>query len=192
MLTTEILKKVGLMKCEFCQSNNDVQTHHVNPTINGGDDEEYNKINLCHKCHKLVHKLGIYDKSMIRDIKKYGIEYYFINGFAQKEIDPLYYDVKKLDYNLLVLFCNYMLNEVAYSKSKHSDLIKRGMNNAKINGKQLGRPQTEFRDIPPTILKAYKLLINKEINKSQCANICNISRPTLDKYIKILQEEEIN
>jgi response regulator of citrate/malate metabolism len=176
------------MKCEFCQSNNDIQTHHIKPTIVGGDDDEYNKINLCHRCHRLVHKLGIYDKSMVRDIKKYGIAYYFINGFAQKELDRAYDDFEKLDYNLLILFCNYMLNEVAYSKSKHSELIKLGMNNAKINGKQFGRPQTELKDIPTDIIKTYKLLINKEINKTEYARICNVSRPSLDKYLKILDK----
>ncbi|MCD3246640.1 recombinase family protein, partial [Clostridium botulinum C] len=57
----------------------------------------------------------------------------------------------------------------------------------RAKGKVIGRPQTTKEDIPSNIINAIKLLKDKKINKSECARMCNISRPTLDKYIKIIE-----
>lgn len=173
------------MKYCFCKTNKDVQIHHIQPRIKGGSDEEINKIKLCHRCHKLIHKLGIYDKNMINDISKIGIEYYFINGYAQKYCDK--YSTNELDFDTLVKFCSYILNEVAYSNSKHADLVKIGIANAAAKCKLIGRPTTTIDDIPSTVTRAYELFKNGKINKSECARMCGISRPCLDKYIKIIE-----
>lgn len=70
-----------------------------------------------------------------------------------------------------------------------SQRVKSGMANAIAKGKIVGRPMTTINDIPQNIIKAYELLKNNKINKSECARMCNISRPTLDKYINILKIE---
>ena len=69
-----------------------------------------------------------------------------------------------------------------------SERVKSGMANAKLKGKKIGRPQITINDIPNNVKKTYKLYKNNQINKSEFARICEISRTTLYKYIKILEE----
>ncbi|MHB8002878.1 recombinase family protein [Clostridium botulinum] len=68
-----------------------------------------------------------------------------------------------------------------------SQRVKSGMANAKSKGKTIGRPSKTKEDIPNNVINAYALLKTQKINKSECARMCNISRPTLDKYIKIIE-----
>lgn len=70
-----------------------------------------------------------------------------------------------------------------------SERVKSGMANAKAKGKEIGRPKTTIDDIPTNVKKMYKLYKNKQINKSEFARVCEISRTTLYKYIEILEEE---
>jgi DNA invertase Pin-like site-specific DNA recombinase len=67
-----------------------------------------------------------------------------------------------------------------------SERVKSGMANAAAKGKIIGRPTTSINDIPIAVTKAYTLLQNGKLNKSECARMCDISRPSLDKYIKII------
>lgn len=71
-----------------------------------------------------------------------------------------------------------------------SERVKSGMANAKAKGKEIGRPKTTIDDIPTNVKKMYKLYKNKQINKSEFARVCEISRTTLYKYIEILEEED--
>jgi DNA invertase Pin-like site-specific DNA recombinase len=68
-----------------------------------------------------------------------------------------------------------------------SERVKSGMANAKSKGKTIGRPTITIDDIPSTVIKAYQLLKHGKINKTECARMCDISRPSLDKYIKIIE-----
>ena len=70
-----------------------------------------------------------------------------------------------------------------------SERVKSGMANAKAKGKIVGRPTTSINDIPVSVVKAYELLKRSKINKSECARMCDISRPSLDKYIQIIRVE---
>ena len=55
---------------------------------------------------------------------------------------------------------------------------------------KIGRPQVTANMIPDKFVKLYPRLLNKEINISEFAKICGISRPTVYKYIRLLQEEK--
>ncbi len=66
--------------------------------------------------------------------------------------------------------------------------VKSGLANAKAKGVILGRPKTSIDDIPQNVKSAYDLLRKKSINKSECARMLSMSRVTLNKYIKILEE----
>lgn len=66
--------------------------------------------------------------------------------------------------------------------------VKSGLANAKAKGVVLGRPKTTIDDIPQNIKDAYALVKKKTINKSECARMLQISRVTLDKYIRILDD----
>lgn len=71
-----------------------------------------------------------------------------------------------------------------------SQRVKSGMANAKAKGSVIGRPKTTVADIPQNVIKAYDLFRNGKINKIECARMCDISRPSLDKYIEIINAGE--
>ena len=62
-----------------------------------------------------------------------------------------------------------------------------GIRNAKAKGKQIGRPKKTPEDVPDTILRGLQLYDDGIISKVECARLCKVSRPTLDKYIHILR-----
>ena len=70
-----------------------------------------------------------------------------------------------------------------------SERVKSGMRNARAKGRTIGRPPIKYEDIPPKVINNYSLYINGKLSKTDYAKICNISRPTLDKYIKIIKGE---
>lgn len=65
------------------------------------------------------------------------------------------------------------------------DRVKSGMANAKAKGVKLGRKPLTKDDLPDCFYRHLHLYQKKEINKVEFANLLNISRPTLDKYIRI-------
>lgn len=69
------------------------------------------------------------------------------------------------------------------------DRVKSGMNNAKAKGKRLGRPQLTIDDIPDSVKKHFDKYREGEFTKKEYAQLCNISRPTLDKYIAIMTDK---
>ena len=64
--------------------------------------------------------------------------------------------------------------------------VKSGMANAKAKGKQIGRKCTVKTDLPVSFLKHYKLYIDGTMNIAELARICGMSRPTIYKYIRIM------
>lgn len=68
-----------------------------------------------------------------------------------------------------------------------SSRVKSGMANAKAKGKIIGRPNTSLDDIPNNFLKHYPKLKNKELTKVEFSKLTGLSRPTIDKYIKIVE-----
>ena len=70
-----------------------------------------------------------------------------------------------------------------------SQRVKSGMANAKAKGKKIGRPTTKDEDIPSKFIKNYKLYLdpNNNINVTELARMCNMSRTTVYKYIKLLE-----
>ena len=63
--------------------------------------------------------------------------------------------------------------------------VKSGMENAKEKGKRIGRPPSTT--VPKKILSLYDLYKEGRVNKKDYAIMANVSRPTLDKYLKILE-----
>ena len=64
--------------------------------------------------------------------------------------------------------------------------VKSGMANAKAKGVQIGRPQTTKDDIPALFLKHYPAYKNGQLNVSELARVCGLSRPTVYKYLKLI------
>ena len=65
--------------------------------------------------------------------------------------------------------------------------VRSGMANAKAKGRQIGRPQVSKEDIPATFLRHYPAHKNGQLNISELARVCDISRTTAYKYIGLLE-----
>ena len=68
-----------------------------------------------------------------------------------------------------------------------SQRVKSGMANAAAKGAIIGRPKTEIENLPSNFIRHYPKYWAKEINVSELARLCGISRPTAHKYINIYQ-----
>lgn len=66
--------------------------------------------------------------------------------------------------------------------------VRSGMANAKAKGKQIGRPQTTKDSIPAIFLRHYPAYKNGQLNVSELARVCDLSRTTVYKYIGLLEE----
>jgi len=65
--------------------------------------------------------------------------------------------------------------------------VRSGMENARAKGRQIGRPQVSKEDIPATFLRHYTAYKSKQLNVSELARVCDISRTTAYKYIGLLE-----
>ena len=65
--------------------------------------------------------------------------------------------------------------------------VRSGMQNAKAKGKKIGRPRVTREDIPTNFLRHYPEYINGNLNISELARVCELSRPTVYKYLRLLQ-----
>ena len=66
--------------------------------------------------------------------------------------------------------------------------VRSGMENAKAKGKQIGRPQVTADDVPSGFLRHYPAYKIGQLNVSELARACNISRTTAYKYINLLEK----
>lgn len=65
--------------------------------------------------------------------------------------------------------------------------IRSGMSNAKNKGVKLGRPQTTIETLPYSFLRYYPMFQNGSINLSELSRLSGISRPTIYKYLKLIE-----
>ena len=68
-----------------------------------------------------------------------------------------------------------------------SQRVKSGMENAKTKGKQIGRPAITADDIPGIFYKHYPKYKKGEINKKEFSRLCDLSYPTIYKYLHIVE-----
>lgn len=69
------------------------------------------------------------------------------------------------------------------------DRVKSGMANAKSKGVRLGRPTLTVDKIPNKVISLFDRYREKQLSKTEYAKLCDISRPTLNKYISILTDK---
>ena len=75
-----------------------------------------------------------------------------------------------------------------------SERVKSGMRVAKKRREEhpelppIGRPKVTYNDIPQKVKKRYQEYLNGKLNKSEYARLCNVSRPTICKYITIIEK----
>lgn len=69
-----------------------------------------------------------------------------------------------------------------------SERVKSGMANAVAKGKVVGRPMTKIENLPSSFVKYYPKYRKGEINKIELSRLCNVSRQSIYKYIRIYQQ----
>ena len=65
--------------------------------------------------------------------------------------------------------------------------VRSGMANAKAKGAKIGRPQATADDIPAVFLRHYPAYKKRQLNVSELARVCDLSRTTVYKYIGLLE-----
>lgn len=66
--------------------------------------------------------------------------------------------------------------------------VKSGMENARAKGKRIGRPKLTVDDIPENVKRHYPKYRDQQINMVEYARLCDVSRPTMYKYVQLLDE----
>lgn len=67
--------------------------------------------------------------------------------------------------------------------------IREGMAKAKEEGRPVGRKKKTAKQLPKVFKNNYKKLYTGELTKTRLAEIVGVSRPTLDRYIKIMENK---
>ena len=67
--------------------------------------------------------------------------------------------------------------------------VRSGLRNAKAKGAKIGRPQATADDIPANFLRHYPAFKNKQLNVSELARVCDLSRTTVYKYLNLLESK---
>ena len=65
--------------------------------------------------------------------------------------------------------------------------VKSGMENAKAKGAKIGRPKLTKDEIPQAFYRHYPAYKSGQLNVSELARVCDLSRTTVYKYIEVLE-----
>ncbi|MBO5230435.1 MAG: recombinase family protein [Clostridia bacterium] len=65
--------------------------------------------------------------------------------------------------------------------------VRSGMANAKAKGAKIGRPQTTTDAIPQVFYRHYPAFKSGNLNLSEFARVCGLSRNTVYKYLSLLE-----
>ena len=65
--------------------------------------------------------------------------------------------------------------------------VRSGMANAKAKGKLIGRPQVTADTIPAIFYRHYPAYQSGQLNISEFARVCDVSRTTIYKYLSIVR-----
>ena len=93
-----------------------------------------------------------------------------------KELDPMTEGMLKM----MGVFSELERNMI-------SQRVKSGMENAKAKGKTIGRPAVTADSIPAIFYKHYPKYKKGEINKKEFSRLCDLSYPTIYKYLRIVE-----
>ena len=65
--------------------------------------------------------------------------------------------------------------------------VRFGMANAKAKGKRIGRPKVTADSIPPIFYRHYPAFQSGQLNISEFARVCAVSRTTIYKYLSMVR-----
>lgn len=95
---------------------------------------------------------------------------------CSKELDPMTEGMLKM----MGVFSELERNII-------SQRVKSGMENAKAKGRIIGRPTTTAEDIPTIFYKHYPKYKNGDLTKKDLSRLCQLSYPTIYKYLHIVE-----
>lgn len=67
--------------------------------------------------------------------------------------------------------------------------VKSGLINARAKGKVIGRPKVDATNLPDIFIKHYPKYKAKQVNQSELARLCDMTRQSVAKYIKLYEAE---
>jgi len=67
--------------------------------------------------------------------------------------------------------------------------VRSGMENARAKGKKIGRPKTTADTLPGEFLHYFPRYAAGDINKAEFSRLSGLSRPSIDKYLKLSRGE---
>lgn len=102
----------------------------------------------------------------------------FVVDCTGKEIDPMTMGMLRM----MSVFAQ-MEREITIQR------IKSGMENAKAKGEHIGRYKTTENDIPAVFFRYYPQYTNGTINLSEFARLTKLSRNSIYKYLKIVENK---
>ena len=95
---------------------------------------------------------------------------------CSKELDPMTEGMLKM----MGVFSELERNII-------SQRVRSGMDNAKAKGKVIGRPPVTADNIPAIFYRHYPKYQKGEINKKEFSRLCNLSYPTIYKYLRLTE-----
>lgn len=98
---------------------------------------------------------------------------------CRKELDPMTEGMLKM----MGVFAELERNMI-------SQRVKSGMENAKAKGKTIGRPPVTADGIPNIFYRHYPKYQKGEINKKEFSRLCDLSYPTIYKYLHIVESQK--
>ena len=66
--------------------------------------------------------------------------------------------------------------------------VRSGMANARAKGAKIGRPKLTKDEIPQAFYRHYPAYKSGQLNMSELARVCDLSRTTVYKYIEVLEK----
>ena len=66
--------------------------------------------------------------------------------------------------------------------------VKSGMENARAKGAAIGRPTTTIDNLPTSFIRHYPKYIAGQVTQEELARLCNVTRQSVSKYIKIYKQ----
>lgn len=103
----------------------------------------------------------------------------FVVDCSRGELDPMTEGMLKM----MGVFAEMERNMI-------SQRVKSGMANAKAKGKVVGRPTTTTENLPANFIRYYPKYKAKEVNMIELARLCDMSRQSISKYIKIYEGQQ--